>query len=107
MAFSDQVGQQVAELEERKKTLSGELKEIEQELKALYAYMKAKGGKPRRTGVRQIVLEEVRRHDSVSRADLLKTLDVPSRSVDNALQALLKKGHISHENGLYKEVRNA
>ena len=105
MTFSEQAEQELKTLEEKKKKLQAELAEIEKETRALHAYLKAKGTTPRRTGVRQSVLDSIT-SEGITRSDILQKLeasdDKATRSVDNALSALTKSGKIQKEGTTYK-----
>ena len=101
----------------RKAQCDQELADIDKELTAISAYEAAKAGKAprttgagtrkRRTGQRDAVLAEVKKHaDGISRADLLKAMGVKGDksaegSVSNALAALKKAGTIGAKDGKY------
>lgn len=90
------------------------LKSLQAELKALESYEKAKtgsgtsvGGGKRRTGIRQQVLEVIKKHpDGIARADILAAMDVTNKqdeqAVSNALAALKKNSDVSGNQGVYK-----
>ncbi|MCA0869280.1 hypothetical protein LCL97_00440 [Seohaeicola saemankumensis] len=113
---------QIAELEKQKQRLIEEQKQAAlqkaqaavDELKNLgfhYALVESqqatKSGRGRRSGVRQDVLNVVRKHpDGIARSDLFDELDAHSKSaqqsISSALSALKKRGDIGGERGIYR-----
>jgi hypothetical protein len=109
---------------QKKKTVDQELDSIEDELAAIEAYDKAKGGQPkrafkrapkravgrrraRRGEKRQAVLDLVKQHpEGLSRGELLNLMGVKGdkageQSVSNALSALTKQQQLSRREGKY------
>ena len=104
------------ELVEQKRDLDRQLQKIEQEFAAVDAYERAKkgggaapagSGSRRRTGIRQNVLEVIKRHrNGIKRADILEEMSVKGdkraeQSISNALSNLKKQGQIRLEDGAY------
>ena len=114
------IDQQIAALEAQKRELVKEekktaLKKVElalQELNALgHNYSITEGGTPtrtRRTGVRDSVLEAVKKADGIKPADIAATLGLGDKagkqSVANAISALKKAGSIVAKDGKYRSV---
>ena len=105
------------ELINQKKDLDRQLQDIEREFAAVEAYERAKkgGGKApaaskggRRTGVRQEVLEVIKRNQGgIKRADILEEMGAKGnkraeQSISNALSNLKKQAHITLEDGAYR-----
>lgn len=102
----------------KKAELDTQLADIEKELSAIDAYENVKKGKApvtrtrtstgtRRTGIRQDVLAEVKKHpDGIAPADIREALGMHEKSdaqaVSNALAALKKQNAIAQkDDGLY------
>ncbi|HUF55390.1 MAG TPA: hypothetical protein VMM55_02395 [Thermohalobaculum sp.] len=105
------------ELIDQRKDLDRQIQEIEREFAAVEAYERAKkgggatpvaSGSRRRTGIRQNVLEVIKRNKGgIKRADILDKMSVKGdkraeQSISNALSNLKKQGHITLEDGAYK-----
>lgn len=106
---------EIKKLDAQKSELDGKIAGLKKELRAIEAYEKAKsggsssGGK-RRTGIRQLVHDLIKKADGISRADILAKLEAKGdksaeQSVSNALGALKKQGHVTSENGVYKGAK--
>ena len=115
----EKLTEQRKELMRQRDDLDRQLQEIEREFAAVEAYEKVKSGKAtdssapgskRRTGIRQSVMEAVRRHpDGISRADLVEELGVKGdksgeQSISNALSNLKKQGKVGLDQGRYTAV---
>ena len=105
------------EILRQKEDLDRQLAEIDREFAAIDAYertRKGQGAAPaastgkRRTGVRQEVLDTIKRHpNGIRRADLLEEMGAKGdkraeQSVSNALANLKKQGQVTLEEGVYK-----
>jgi len=101
------------EITNKIKSLKADMASLDNELKAIDAYERAKSGTTtgkRRSGIRQDVLEVIQKaRDGIARADLLATMDAQgnksrTQSIGNALQALKKAGQVTAEGGKYKAI---
>ncbi len=119
-ALSD-IDKQIAELEAKKRQLiedekKSALAKVEAALKELNALgfnyqlvdgtKKTRTTRTRRSGVRDSVLAEIKKHpNGISRADLLSAMgatdDKAQTSVSNAVAALKKAGEINTDQGHY------
>ena len=114
-SFSDVIKKERENLSERRdellrqrEELDRQIQEVDREFHAIEAYERAKKGEiaapregsKRRTGIRQSVLEIVKRHASgIKRAKILEEAGAKGdkraeQSISNALSNLKKQGHI-------------
>lgn len=105
--------EQKQEIQQQKAKLDEQIAEIDKELKAIDAYERAKTGattgkRTRRSGVRDSVLTEVKKHpDGISRSMLLEMMNAKGdkkaeQSISNALANLKKSGQLTADEGIYK-----
>ncbi len=113
----DELSRRRNELVDQRKDLDRQLEQIEREFAAVEAYERAKkgggaapaaSGSRRRTGIRQDVLEVIKRNRSgIKRADILEEMSAKGnkraeQSISNALTNLKKQGQGTLEDGAYK-----
>lgn len=112
----EQLSRKKEDLIRQRDELDRHIQEIEREFEAVDAYERVKTGKVstrgapgsrRRTGVRQHVLDLVKRHpDGISRAQILDQMRAKGdkraeQSISNALSNLKKQGALRLEQGTY------
>jgi hypothetical protein len=114
----EEVLQRQATINEELATLDGKLARVEAYFAPPPATVEPKTRAPRKTGtraprqggVREKVLEEIKKHqDGIKRADLLTAMGATGnktaeQSISNAVANLKKDGKISGEQGIYKAV---
>ena len=112
----EKLNQRRDELRRQRDDLGRQIQEVEKEFAAVDAYERVKTGKRaapsttgsrRRTGIRQNVLEVVKRHPKgISRADVLQEMGAKGekraeQSISNALANLKKQGEVRLDQGQY------
>ena len=111
----EKLNQRRDELRRQRDDVDRQIQEVEKEFAAVDAYERVKTGKStapatgsrRRTGVRQNVLEVVKRNPGgISRADILNEMGAKGdkrseQSISNALSNLKKQGQVRLEHGEY------
>ena len=112
----ERLSQRRDELMQQRDEIDRQLDELEREFGAITAYEQARKGQgasapargsKRRTGVRQIVLDVVKKHPKgISRADILQEMKAKGdkraeQSISNALSNLKKQNSLKLEDGSY------